>query len=544
LEPDAAEGQAGRSHELVGPPYNSAVGAGTPDRLRLAELIAALSLATDLGMGQPMANALRTCLLALALGRALGFSERDLADTYYTTLLRFVGCTSDSHEFLDFAAGEDVGFRQMLAGVVNGTPEEVAARLVRFMTQVGVGGDVGARVRRALGSRRGVAAESMRAHCEVASMLAARLGLGRTVCDALRHAFERWDGQGFPDGQSGEDVPAPIRLALVARDVEVLTRLHGLDAARHTLRQRRGGAHDPRVVDVFLQHGARMVTEIKACDAWNEALRREPCGPVWVPSSRLDETLTAFADFADVKMPCTIGHSRAVAQIAGTAARTLGFSDQDVTRVHRAALLHDLGRAGISNAVWEREGVLSREQWEHVRLHAYFTERILTCCEFLRPIGTLAGAHHERLDGSGYHRGSRAADLDRAARVLAAADACQAMLQERPHRPARTLDETARELRADVSAGRLDAKCVEAVLAAAGAAPQRTIRSWPGGLTDREVEVLRLMARGRSNREMSTALGITQKTVGHHVQHIYDKLGFSTRAAAAVFALEQGLLNS
>jgi HD-GYP domain-containing protein (c-di-GMP phosphodiesterase class II)/DNA-binding CsgD family transcriptional regulator len=520
------------------------VGAGPQDRLRLAELIAALSLATDLGMGQPMAHALRTCLFALALGRALDFSDSDLADTYYTTLLRFVGCTSDSHEFLDFAAGEDVGFRQMVAGIANGTPDEVAPHLVRFMTDVGVSGDVGARVQDALESRSGVAAQSMTAHCEVASMLAARLGLGTTVCDALRHAFERWDGYGFPDGQAGENIPPAIRLALVARDGEVLTRLHGIDAARDAVKQRRGRAHDPRVVDVFLRDGARMLSEIDACDPWSEVLRCEPCGPVWVPASRLDEALTAFADFADVKMPCTLGHSRGVARLAVAAARTLRFPDHDATRLHRAALLHDLGRAGISNAIWEREGPLSRAQWEHVRLHAYYTERILTSCELLRPIGTLAGAHHERLDGSGYHRGSRAADLDRAARLLAAADACQAMLQTRPHRPARTLDEAARELRADVSAGKLDPESVEAILSAAGGVPCRTVRTWPGGLTEREVGVLRLMAQGRSNREMSEALGITPKTVGHHIQHIYDKLGFSTRAAAAVFALEHGLLNT
>jgi HD-GYP domain-containing protein (c-di-GMP phosphodiesterase class II) len=517
---------------------------GNPERLRLAELIAALSLAIDLGMGQPMAHVLRTCLFAVALGRALGLSERDLADTYYTALLRCVGCTSDAHEFLDFAAGDDVGLRQMLAGVANGTPDEVGPHLVQFMTRAGVRGNVSAQVKDALSSRNGIAGRSMIAHCEVGSMLAARLGLSASVCNALQHGFERWDGHGFPDGRAGEEVPAAVRLALVARDIEVLTRMHGLEGARQVLRQRRGRAHDPEAVDTFLREGEGMIAEIGACDTWHELLRREPYGPVWVTAERIDEALTAFADFADVKMPYTLGHSRGVAQLGEAAARTLGFSDPDVTRVRRAALLHDLGRAGISNAIWEREGALSMDQWERVRLHAYYTERVLACCEFLRPIGTLAGGHHERLDGSGYHRGCRAPDLDRAARLLAAADACQAMLQARPHRPALTIDKAAQELRREVSDGRLDAQSVKAVLAVVdGEPPQRIARSWPGGLTDREVEVLRLMARGRSNREMSSALGITPKTVGHHVQHIYDKLGFSTRAAAAVFALEHRLLN-
>jgi len=514
-----------------------------PDRLRLSELIAALSLATDLGMGQPMAQALRTNLIALELGRRLGLSERDLADTYYTTLLRFVGCTSDSHDFLEFAAGDDVGFRRNLAAVANGARDEVARSLVTFMTSAGVTGDVAARVRDALGSRTGVAARSMTAHCEVASMLAGRLGLGPSVCDSRRHGFERWDGHGFPDGRAGENVPIAARLSLVARDAEVIARTQSHDNACSALRERRGHAHEPRIVDIFIAHAGEILADIDRCDPWTEVIRREPGGPTWLGGARIDEALTAFADFADVKTPYTLEHSRGVARLAGAAAQDVGFSGEDVTRVHRAALLHDLGRTGISNVIWEKKGPLSMDEWERVRLHSYYTERVLSCCECLRPLGTLAAGHHERLDGSGYHRGSRASDQDRSTRLLAAADACQAMLQSRPHRAALTLDDAARELRAEVSAGRLDAAVVEAVLAAAGVPARKAHSTWPKGLTDREVQVLRLMAQGHSNREMADALGITSKTVGHHVQHIYDKVGLSTRAAAAIFAVEHDLLN-
>jgi HD-GYP domain-containing protein (c-di-GMP phosphodiesterase class II) len=252
--------------------------------------------------------------------------------------------------------------------------------------------------------------------------------------------------------------------------------------------------------------------------------------------------LTAFADFADVKTPFTLGHSRGVAELAWGAAQMLRFSSADVVSVRRAGLLHDVGRSGVSNAIWERPGELSLDQWERVRLHPYYTERILTHCECLRPLGALAGAHHERLNGTGYHRGRRGPDLEPLACVLAAADSCQAMLQPRPHRPARTLDDTARELRGEVTAGRLDARAVEAVLGSAGANPRQKTVFNPGGLTDREIEVLQLMARGQANREMARVLGITPKTVSHHVQHIYNKIGVSTRAAAAVFAVENRLL--
>src|SRR5262249_40419676 len=173
-------------------------------------------------------------------------------------------------------------------------------------------------------SRDGIGAQIVAVHCEVATMLAGRLGLGPTVCDALQHAFERWDGRGFPDGRSGDEVPAPIRLAVVARDVEVLSRTRGLEETREALRRRRDRAFDPHVVDAFLMDGAGILADIDAQDAWNEVLRREPGGPAWVPPGRIDDALTAFADFADAKMPFTLGHSRGVADLAATAASALG----------------------------------------------------------------------------------------------------------------------------------------------------------------------------------------------------------------------------
>lgn len=514
----------------------------TPGRLRLAELICALSLATDLGLGQPMTHALRTCLFAIRLGRALGVGDYQLADTYYTTLLRFVGCTADSHDLLDFAGGEDVSFRQLLVTVGNGSFEEIETHLMRFLSEAGVRGDLRSRVREALESPSGIGARIASVHCEVASMLATRLGLGRTVCDALAGAFERWDGRGFPGRRAGPDIPLPIRLAVVARDIEVLTRTRGIVHTRDVLRTRRDRSYDPQIVDAYFANETDVLRGVDAGEVWDEVLRCEPGGPSWVPTERTDTALTAFADFADAKTPFTTGHSRGVAELGARAAQSLGLSPDDLTCVRRAGLLHDIGRSGIPNAIWERRGALTSDQWERVRLHPYYTERILARCDCLRPIGALAAAHHERLDGSGYHRGSRGPDLDVRTRVIAAADACQAMLQPRPHRPVRTLDDTARVLRDDVSAGKLDARAVEAVLAAAGLPRRRMVTARPGSLTDREIDVLRLMAQGNSNREMAAVLGITPKTVGHHVQHIYDKIGVSTRAAAAVFAVENQLL--
>jgi len=249
-----------------------------------------------------------------------------------------------------------------------------------------------------------------------------------------------------------------------------------------------------------------------------------------------------MADFADLKMPAALGHSRGVATLAAGAAQQLGLGDEVVRRLRRAGLVHDLGRCGVSTGLWERTGPLSTDDWERVRLHAYLTERILARTPLADDLAALAGAHHERLDGSGYHRGSTALTAGLPARVLAAADAYQAMSQDRPHRPRLRPAAAVAELSAEVAAGRLDARAVGAVIAAAGVRATRLPSRWPAGLTDREVDVLRLACRGMSNREVAVRLVISAKTVGRHLENSYAKIGVSSRASAALFAVANGLL--
>jgi DNA-binding CsgD family transcriptional regulator len=205
--------------------------------------------------------------------------------------------------------------------------------------------------------------------------------------------------------------------------------------------------------------------------------------------------------------------------------------------------VHDLGRVAIENGVWDRAGPLTTSEWERVRLHPYFTERILARCGPLAPLVEVASSHHERLDGSGYHRSLPGEAQSREARLVAAADVLVALVTDRPHRPALPPVEAAGVLEAEAAAGRLDADAVACVLAAAGSRSAPAPRAWPAGLTDREVEVLRLIARGRSNREVGERLFISAKTVGRHVENLYAKTGVSSRAAAALFAMEHGLLD-
>jgi len=256
----------------------------------------------------------------------------------------------------------------------------------------------------------------------------------------------------------------------------------------------------------------------------------------------VDGALTVLADFTDVKFPALLGHSRAVARLAEGAMTALGADDAAVRDARRAGLVHDLGRIAVPNSIWEKPGPLSEPEREQVRLHAYQGERLLSRVPALAGVVRIACAHHERSDGSGYFRGSRAADLSTAAQVLAAADVYAALVADRPHRPALTAPAALATLRAEVAAGRLERRAVDAVLAAAGHPVRPAPDPAPDGLTPREVEVLRLVARGLTNRQIARTLVISERTAAHHVGHILTRTGVSTRAAAALYAVQHGLL--
>jgi len=512
--------------------------AGT-GKLRLVELLGSISLATDLGTGQPQFHGVRTSVLAVALARELGLDGAAAADVQRVALLRFLGCTADSSETARMAGGNELAFLAAMAPVAMGSPAEMARRLVRT---VGADQPVLRRaglVAGAVGDPGG-AKRSMSAHCEVAAMLAERLGTGPSVRTALAHAYERWDGGGFPDGLAGEAVPLAVRVAVVARDAELWWRA-GPAETTEVLGVRRGRAYDPAVVDAYRSVGAGTLAKLDETDAWAAMLAAAPGGDEIVGAA-VDTSLRAVADFADLKSPWIRGHSPRVADLAAAAARELGMAAEEATRLFRAALLQDLGRVGVPSRIWDRTGPLGVAERERVRMHPYLTESVLACCPALAGLGRLGGAHHERLDGSGYHRGTR--DLGMAQRLLAAADVVAALAEERPHRAAATAAEVDDAVRSDVAAGRLDRTATDAVLAAVGRRATGGRRpAWPAGLSDREVEVLRLIARGRTNKEIAGNLFLSAKTVGRHVENLYAKIGSNSRAGAAVFAMEHRLLD-
>jgi HD-GYP domain-containing protein (c-di-GMP phosphodiesterase class II) len=490
-------------------------------RFRLAEPLAALSVATDLARGRPPEEAARACVAATELASALELSPAERTTVFWTALLRSVGCTATSHEYATQLGGDDIEVR-LLADAADLTAPREAFAFFAHLTEASPQPARAARIAGLAARGRSVAREGARADCEVGARMAARLGLDAAVEASLLDVFERWDGKGLPSGRRGDEIALAARVAAVA---------HTAVAAAGQVERWAGKALDPAVSDCFARNRETILDAAAQDDPIAAVLAVEP-SPREVDGERLDEIALAFADAADLKAPFLHGHSRGVAELAERA----GDGDAEL---RRAGLLHDLGRVAVSTGIWEKRGELTPLEWEAVRLHAYHAERILARSHVLAPLAGLVGRHHERLDGSGYHRGCRASELDARARILAAADVYQALTEQRPHRPAFGAPEAA-ELMAGMP---LDPDAVAAVLEAAGRpAPRR--RAYPAGLTEREVEVLRLLAQGLTKKEIAHALVVSPSTVHTHVVHVYEKAGVSTRAAAAMFALEHGLVHA
>jgi HD-GYP domain-containing protein (c-di-GMP phosphodiesterase class II) len=511
--------------------------------VRAAEVIGAMSIATDLGTGQPLEHALRTAILAVRLGELAELSPPELVDAYYLSLLHSFGCTSDATEQTELF-GDDIEPRAKFALVDGGNLEELKA----FLTDVvGQGRPPEVRqemVAHAVDNAVEIARSTFALHCEVAQRFAGWLGFGPGVIANLAWAFERWDGNGFPGAAAGEAIGRQARVLHVARDISVFMSAGGPDRARDVIERRAGGAYDPHLAELATDHFAELLDGLDDALIWQQAMAAEPPPRRRMTGDEIDAAFHVIGTFTDLKSYWLRGHAEGTSQLAEAAAWRLGLPEDEVTMVRRAALALDLGRVAVSNAVWEKPGRFGLTDWERVHLHPYFTERSFAHAPELAAIGELAGAHHERLDGAGYHRKTPAPALSRPARILAAADSYQAMLERRPHRPALDAAGAEAELLEDARSGRLCPDAVDAVLAAAGHRVAKRPRGLPAGITDREHEVLLALAAGKTNKEIAESLGISVKTAGNHIQHIFDKTGVRTRSAATVWAFERHLVQS
>jgi HD-GYP domain-containing protein (c-di-GMP phosphodiesterase class II) len=516
----------------------------TAEPASLAELLCALSFASDTGMGQQMEHGLKTAWLGLQLADALGLPLADRQAIYYGSLVKDAGCTACAAFFVLFFGGDDIAprrdcllnrpdsVRDAVTWFWRHAPEaaltERVSRFFAFMTEC-----------------RPAMTESITAHCEVGEMFARRFGLPDSVLAAVRFSWERWDGTGLAYGLPGPRVPVTARIIHLTQVIQIAHFVGGPAAARSVARDRRGGDFDPDLVDVLLALAERpdfwTVLEMDSA----QACILEMCPPTGfdaLTESQLDTACEVLADFADVKSRLTWNHSCEVAEAALGIGRRLGLNDSELRDLRRAALAHDLGKAALPVGILDKGDRLSASEWERFRLHPYYTERVLARVGPLRHLAPTAGAHHEWLNGQGYHRQLVGEQIPPGGRILAVADTYATLRNAGPG-PVDP-EQVLRSIQPRVGA-QLDDTCYAALqewLTGAPARPAAAARTPPSALTPREQEVLRLVGEGRTNRDIAQALVLSEKTVEHHLDHIYDKLGVSCRTAAVVSALHHGLV--
>lgn len=482
------------------------------DHINLFDALRVLAFMGDLSMGQPVDHSPRVAWLACQLARTIGRDEV-AEDVRCTALLRWSGCTANATDVAATISDDVVGRGAMLAGQMERievlvSPEELALRFTNISA----------------------------IHCEVSSIIAAALGLGTSVADALGCVFEHWDGSGQPLGLSGDTIPISALMVSLCSDLEVLVRVHGLPAALALLQKRSDVIYPSALVETVRTRASAWIEELARDLAWTKALR--------ATAQPRTASLELIGDVIDLKLPWLLGHSRAVAQLADTIGSTLGLAPPSRGTLRRAGWLQGLGRVAVPNAVWNRTGPLSAADWERARLSPYWTSRAAQQIGRLEIEADLASHVCERLDGSGYFRGCRLASMSLQFRVLPVASAWLAMTSRRPWREALSDDIALEQLRKEVALGRIDAQVVDAVAKPSGETQvtRLAITESRKILSPREIEVLRRVSLGESNKEVALRLGISPSTVRTHLESIFRKLGCKSRAAGTLKASVLGLL--
>ncbi len=523
-----------------------------PGYVRIADLLSALSLAADLAIGLPAEHAVRSCYLGMRVADQLKVSLEQQAGLYYAELLMDAGCTAWTSHFARYVMNDEIAARREFFFYTDDhNPVEIMGWLKDY---VAAGQPAHVRVQQVLNFAlhgKESTREGFRNTCEVAGRFADRLGMPEVVQSALVSVFEQWDGSG-PGGMRGEATPLISRIVYTTSFIEAFHYVGGRSAAMRLAEERRGKAFDPAVVDAFLAiaDDEALWETLQQESVWTEVLSLEPPSPFrYIKEEKLEDVALAFADFADLKSFYTSGHSRRVGDLAKRMTTQLRLPEAEVSAIRRAALMHDLGLVAVPSFTLQKpRNQLTQVEWERLRLHPYHAERILARVPVLAPIVPLIAAHHERMDGQGYYRGLSGAQIPLGARIIAVADRFDDLTNDTPDEPAVDQEAALQQMSGEVGSA-LCPDCFRALeesLHASGvtAVTRRKNRSpaWPAGLTDREVEIMRLLAKGLSRQEMAKRLVVSEHTVRHHLEHIYNKVGVSTRVGATLFAIEHDLL--
>jgi HD-GYP domain-containing protein (c-di-GMP phosphodiesterase class II) len=519
----------------------------SPPPVRRADFLMALAYATDLATGHSRDFALRSCVLGMRIADVAGLDDEMRRAIWHQALLRYIGCNADTH-LLASAFGDEIALRRDLASTDMGNKPELREVLLRAIRRNYSGlppAELEEAVERGIAEAMQVSVPILSGHCEVAQRIADRIGLSDEVRENLGQLYERWDGSGLPRGLSGEAVQFPVRLVTLAQEAIAISEVHGHDAMKRIVAKRAGGGYEVPLAELFLAHADRLMVGLDQPVDRETILALEPEPHAMLSEDGCDEAFLAIADMIDMRMPFTFGHSRAVAALTEAACKRATLPAADIRAAKWAAYTHDIGELAVPVSTWMRAGSLTERERDAAHLHPYYGERALASLggDQGKAIAALVLRHHERLDGTGYHRYAKANDLSPAARILAAAEAFQTAREARPYRPAMSDTAAAANLRGAVKDGKLCSEAVEAVLTVAGQPARRSTGERTAGLTPREIEVLRLIAAGQTAKEAARQLEISPKTADNHIQSLYSKIGVKTRAGAALFALERGMVH-
>ncbi len=513
-----------------------------PNTLRMADLLGAFSMASDMGVGLHAGHGVRCCYIGMRLAEALDLPLEQRVHLYYAELLKDAGCTAYTSQLAGFWMADELAAKRELQFFRNvQNPIDVFSWLLQYVAQGAPFPTRIARIKDFLVNGRAFMKEGFESTCHVAKRIAERLAMPPPVQDALLQIFEQWDGKGMPYGTRGEAISIISRIVLTTSFLEVFHRMSGREAAERIARERSGKAFDPWVVDAFLSlanNDEHFWSELEDERVGDIVLTMEPEESPYryIREEQLEDVTQALA-----------GRSRRVADLAARIARRMGIPEPEATHIYHAALVHDIGIVAVPSFVLNKsQDTLTGAEREQVRLHPYHSERILSKVPALEPIMPLVAAHHEEMDGRGYYRGLRGSQIPLGAQIIAVADRFDELTHHTPDSPGRELDQAVDVMRQEVGS-RLSPDAFNALTEDLSGVDrsrrQRTRQQeWPARLTDREVEVLRLIAKGLNRRQAAGALFLAEGTVRSHLEHIYSKIGVSSRAAAALFAVEHNLL--